>query len=147
VLSPRVATALDIFRGTRAGAEEPIPLATNTPSLTYLDSAVVSGTRYFYRVAATHASNGCRTSPLSNEASARPTDGDPAAAFAAIVQRDNPWAARSLADHLQNPAEFWRPNVIPALAADEPGYTPHGEYWNGAVWAPTNYMVLSTPRN
>ena len=31
---------------------------------------------------------------------------------------------------------------MPALAADEPGYTPDGQYWNGAVWAPTNYMVV-----
>jgi glycogen debranching enzyme len=55
----------------------------------------------------------------------------------------SPAQARSLAEHLQNPAEFWRPDVIPALAADESGYTPGGQYWNGAVWAPTNYMALS----
>ncbi|RYG40195.1 hypothetical protein EON79_23030, partial [bacterium] len=24
----------------------------------------------------------------------------------------------------------------------EKGYTPEGQYWNGAVWAPTNYMVV-----
>ncbi len=50
--------------------------------------------------------------------------------------------ATSLARHLQDPKEFWRPNVVPALAADEKGYTPDGQYWNGAVWAPTNYVVV-----
>ncbi len=50
--------------------------------------------------------------------------------------------AKSLVAHLQDPKEFWRPNLVPALAADEPGYTPKGEYWNGSVWAPTNYMVV-----
>ncbi|HEX5323978.1 MAG TPA: trehalase family glycosidase [Capsulimonadaceae bacterium] len=50
--------------------------------------------------------------------------------------------AKALVGHLEDPKEFWRPNVVPALAANEPGYTPKGEYWNGSVWAPTNYMVL-----
>jgi len=50
--------------------------------------------------------------------------------------------AASLVEHLQNPKEFWRPNLVPALAADEPGYSAEGQYWNGAVWAPTNYMVI-----
>jgi glycogen debranching enzyme len=50
--------------------------------------------------------------------------------------------AAALVAHLQNPREFWRPNLVPALAADEPGYTPEGQYWNGAVWAPTNVMVV-----
>lgn len=44
--------------------------------------------------------------------------------------------------HLENPAEFNRPNRIPSLSADHPEYDPNGGYWRGGVWAPTNYMVL-----
>ena len=50
--------------------------------------------------------------------------------------------ARRLVDHLQNEDEFWRLNVIPTLAADEPEYSDVGNYWRGAVWAPTNVMVI-----
>ncbi len=44
--------------------------------------------------------------------------------------------------HLDSPLEFNRPHRIPALAASHPAYSPDGNYWNGGVWAPTNYMVL-----
>jgi hypothetical protein len=54
----------------------------------------------------------------------------------------SPAQAKSLVNHLQDPHEFRRANMVPALAADEPGYTADGQYWNGAVWAPTNYMVI-----
>lgn len=48
----------------------------------------------------------------------------------------------NLIGHLQNPAEFRRPNMVPTLAADQPEYDPKGHYWLGSVWAPTNYMVI-----
>lgn len=45
--------------------------------------------------------------------------------------------------HLNNEKEFKRPHRVPALSADSTNYDPeHGGYWNGAIWAPTNYMVL-----
>lgn len=44
--------------------------------------------------------------------------------------------------HLDNPDEFKRPNRVPSLAASDKNYSPAGDYWNGSVWAPTNYMVL-----
>jgi hypothetical protein len=44
--------------------------------------------------------------------------------------------------HLENPAEFNRAHRIPALSADDPNYSPTGDYWCGGIWAPTNYMVL-----
>jgi len=47
-----------------------------------------------------------------------------------------------LVEHLQDPAEFDRPHRVPTLSADSPGYVPEGGYWHGAVWAPTNYMIL-----
>ncbi len=44
--------------------------------------------------------------------------------------------------HLENPGEFNRVHRVPALSADDPGYSPDGGYWCGGVWAPTNYMVI-----
>jgi glycogen debranching enzyme len=44
--------------------------------------------------------------------------------------------------HLDNPKEFNRPHRIPTLSRDHLAYDPTGGYWLGAVWAPTNYMVL-----
>ncbi|HTQ09023.1 MAG TPA: trehalase family glycosidase [Fimbriimonadaceae bacterium] len=55
--------------------------------------------------------------------------------------------AGKLVEHLRDPKEFWRPNVVPALAADEEGYRADGQYWNGAVWAPTNFMVVKGLEN
>ena len=48
----------------------------------------------------------------------------------------------SFLEHLRNPAEFRRPNLVPSLSADSPGYQPAGGYWRGGVWSPTDYMVL-----
>ncbi len=36
---------------------------------------------------------------------------------------------------------------MPTLAADEPGFNPAGGYWNGAVWAPTNRMIVEGLEN
>jgi uncharacterized repeat protein (TIGR02543 family) len=44
--------------------------------------------------------------------------------------------------HLTNPAEYWRYHVFPSLAANQPGYNSPGQYWNGSVWPPTNYMAI-----
>lgn len=44
--------------------------------------------------------------------------------------------------HLENPSEFARVHRVATLSADAPGFDPGGGYWCGAVWAPTNYMIL-----
>lgn len=45
--------------------------------------------------------------------------------------------------HLDNEKEFKRPHRVPTLSADHPEYDRNtGGYWRGAVWPPTNYMVL-----
>lgn len=45
--------------------------------------------------------------------------------------------------HLRNEAAFKRPHRIPSIAADSPDYAGEtGNYWQGGVWSPTNYMVL-----
>ena len=61
------------------------------------------------------------------------------ALLAQIVSEDR--ADRFIA-HLTNEKEFATPVMIPALSADHPNFSPNGDYWNGGVWAPTNYMVL-----
>lgn len=44
--------------------------------------------------------------------------------------------------HLDDPAAFHRAHRCPSLSADSIGYDPDGGYWRGAVWPPTNYMLL-----
>ena len=54
-------------------------------------------------------------------------------------------ASRQQADHLVHHlvdfGAFWRPLLVPTLAADQDGYSVTGEYWQGASWPPTTYMV------
>ncbi len=44
--------------------------------------------------------------------------------------------------HLTDSSEFSRKHRVPTLAANDVNFDPEGGYWNGSVWAPTNYMVL-----
>ncbi|MFC2138106.1 trehalase family glycosidase [Bacteroidota bacterium] len=44
--------------------------------------------------------------------------------------------------HLEDTNEFSRLHRVPTISADNPHFKPYGDYWNGSVWAPTNYMVL-----
>lgn len=50
--------------------------------------------------------------------------------------------AKALAAELGNPRTFATLHRVPTLAADESGFNPEGGYWNGAVWAPTEKMVI-----
>lgn len=50
-------------------------------------------------------------------------------------------AARLIA-HLNDPNVFNRPHRVPTTPYDAADYNPYGGYWLGAVWSPTNYMVL-----
>ena len=50
--------------------------------------------------------------------------------------------AAILAAHLTDPKTFGSLVPVPSLSLDDPNYDPQGTYWRGAVWAPTNYMVL-----
>lgn len=48
-----------------------------------------------------------------------------------------------LVAHLSNPETFggcYHP--VPTLSRDDPNFRPHGGYWLGSTWAPTNYMVV-----
>jgi len=53
-----------------------------------------------------------------------------------------PSQAEVLAAELKNSATFATLHRVPTLAADEGGFNPDGGYWNGAVWAPTEKMVV-----
>lgn len=62
------------------------------------------------------------------------------ALLANIVDNNN---AKRFINHLSDPKEFNRVHRVPTLSADDPDFNfETGGYWNGAVWAPTNYMVL-----
>lgn len=50
--------------------------------------------------------------------------------------------------HLRDATAFKRPHRIPSLSADSPGYEGEkGSYWCGAVWSPTNFVVLKGLRS
>ena len=44
---------------------------------------------------------------------------------------------------LDDTTKFNRPHRVASLAADNPKYRANGRYWEGGVWPPTNYMVIS----
>ncbi len=50
--------------------------------------------------------------------------------------------AARMVEQLTDTAKFWRRNPVPTLSAEHARYSARGDYWNGAVWAPTNTMVI-----
>lgn len=54
----------------------------------------------------------------------------------------SPHQEEKLIANLKDPNSFWRQNVFPTLAADQLFYNPGGRYWQGGVWAPTNYAII-----
>ncbi|CAA9285831.1 MAG: GH63 / GH37 / GH78 [uncultured Chloroflexia bacterium] len=62
--------------------------------------------------------------------------------WAILAEVASPDQVRRLVAHLQDPPTFWRAHPFPTLATDHHFYKPHGDYWLGAVWAPTNYMII-----
>ncbi|WP_290791666.1 MGH1-like glycoside hydrolase domain-containing protein [Flavihumibacter sp. UBA7668] len=45
--------------------------------------------------------------------------------------------------HLNDPQTFARKHPIPSMPANHEKYQPDGRYWQGGVWAPTNFMVIA----
>jgi hypothetical protein len=62
--------------------------------------------------------------------------------WALLAEITAPEQAVRLIGHLKDPQTFWRTHPFPTLAADERWFKPFGDYWLGAVWAPTNYMIV-----
>ncbi len=65
-----------------------------------------------------------------------------AAYWTLLAKVATPEQAAALVAELENPATFNRTHRVPTLAADQKGYDPRGGYWRGAVWAPTETMVI-----
>ncbi|MCX6620958.1 MAG: trehalase family glycosidase [Acidobacteria bacterium] len=53
-----------------------------------------------------------------------------------------PGQAEALIAELGNPRTFGRLRRVPTCSGEEPRFTSAGGYWRGAVWAPTNTMVI-----
>ena len=49
--------------------------------------------------------------------------------------------------HLKDPATFYRSHPIPSIPANHEKYQADGRYWQGGVWAPTNFMVIAGLKN
>ena len=49
--------------------------------------------------------------------------------------------------HLKNNETFFRHHPIPSMPANHEKYQEEGRYWQGGVWAPTNFMLLSGLKN
>jgi len=58
------------------------------------------------------------------------------AGVASVVQAD------ALAAELRDPSTFGRKHRVPTVPADQKGFDPAGGYWQGAVWSPTDTMVI-----
>jgi glycogen debranching enzyme len=59
-----------------------------------------------------------------------------------LAQVASPAQGRTLVKELSNPDSFGRMHRVPTLSADSSGYDSKGGYWRGAVWAPTDTMVI-----
>jgi hypothetical protein len=70
-----------------------------------------------------------------------------AAFWPLLAQIASPSQAEALAAELRNPETFNTAHRVPTLAANEPGFDPKGGYWKGAVWAPTDKMVIAGLEN
>ena len=66
-----------------------------------------------------------------------------AAYWTLIAHVASPAQAADLVAELKNSQTFGRRNPVPTLAADDPVYRANGSYWQGAVWAPTDMMVVA----
>jgi hypothetical protein len=51
-----------------------------------------------------------------------------------------PQRARRIVGHLQDPAEFRGPWVVPSIARNDPAF-PRQRYWKGAIWPPLNFLT------
>jgi hypothetical protein len=70
------------------------------------------------------------------------------AAYWTLLSRvASPAQASALVAELQNSETFGRRNPVPTLAANETGYHADGGYWQGAVWIPTDMMVIEGLEN
>ena len=55
-------------------------------------------------------------------------------------------AERMIAEHFDNPDEFWGDWIMPSIARSDPAY-PDQDYWRGRIWGPMNFLVYLALRN
>ena len=65
-----------------------------------------------------------------------------AAFWTLLAEVAGPEQVESLVAELRNPKTFARTHRVPTVPADEAAFDPAGGYWNGAVWAPVDTMVI-----
>ena len=70
-----------------------------------------------------------------------------AAFWALLAKVASESQAEALVRELENKKTFNTIHRVPTLAVDEPGFNPAGGYWNGAVWVPTNRMIVEGLEN
>lgn len=58
-----------------------------------------------------------------------------------------PEELRKFTAHLNDSNTFARTHPIPSMPANHEKYQADGRYWQGGVWAPTNYMVITGLKN
>ena len=56
-------------------------------------------------------------------------------------------AVRVANDYLVNPSEFWGRWAVSTLSRRHPRFGAEGEYWDGRVWPPVNFLVYLGLRN
>src|SRR5262249_33663241 len=64
------------------------------------------------------------------------------AMWALLSDVAGPSETQRLVAHLKDPKEFYRKHMFPALSAADAEFTTTATYWQGGVWAPTNYMTI-----
>ncbi|HUS72046.1 MAG TPA: trehalase family glycosidase [Sedimentisphaerales bacterium] len=70
-----------------------------------------------------------------------------AAFWALLAKVASKSQAEALVAQLNNSRTFKTVHRVPTLAADEHGFNPEGGYWNGAIWAPTEKMIVQGLEN
>jgi hypothetical protein len=65
-----------------------------------------------------------------------------AAFWTLLAEVSGPPQVEALVAELRNPRTFARQQRVLTVPADEPAFDPAGGYWNGAVWAPVDTMVI-----
>ncbi len=54
----------------------------------------------------------------------------------------SPEELKSFVAHLFDQETFFRTHPVPSIPANHEKYQEDGRYWQGGVWAPTNYMII-----
>jgi fibronectin type 3 domain-containing protein len=99
--APTGADTYNIYRGTSAGNENAIPIATGIVGTSFVDSSVANGVTVFYRVTAVNVGG---ESARSSEVSAQPQSGDHTAPIVTVNARKTNDPTPSLTGTVDDPS-------------------------------------------